>query len=591
MEPFFPIPRRAAAAALFFAFAVAMLATACRTTRLSYFDDQLRDLIRAGLQMEDRSAVFRPEEDDLLASQSIAEFYRRRDYRPAWSRGGTALPPAEELLAAIKGARSEGLNPSDYHVRVLEELVAAAQAAPMVGMAEHWISAPALARLELLLTDAYFLLASHLADGKVEQDAREARWDGLSRREDLSALLERGLSAGGISGLLGALPPQHAYYAGLKNALRRYQSIAAGGGWPTIPAGAILQPGIKDRRVERLRERLSLEGLKIEDKASAPDVMDPALAASVCAFQQRHSLPQTGVVDEATRAALNVPAADRARQIALNLERWRWLPSDFGLSHVVVDVSNFELFVVERGLEIMRMKIVVGTTAWPTPCFAGPMTDFVINPSWLAPQSVLVKELVNYMKADPNYLKSNKMFLFRGWGEEEFLLDPASLDLTAVTPANLDFHLVQMPGPLNVLGRFKFSHPNRYDIYLHDTPYQSDFGQAVRTFSHGCIRIARPVDFALYMLGGGAWTAGRLQSMVENEEEAMILLKKRVNVIVFSGTAWPLDDGSVHFRPDIYIADDGLAAALDEKPHAPIGTDIESSRPKKTPAKSPADSK
>jgi murein L,D-transpeptidase YcbB/YkuD len=268
---------------------------------------------------------------------------------------------------------------------------------------------------------------------------------------------------------------------------------------------------------------------------------------------------------------LNVPAAERARQIALNMERWRWLPSDFGAAYVLVDVSAFDLAVFEHGVELMRMKIVAGTTAWPTPCFASIMTDFVVNPSWLAPQSVLVKELVNYMKADPNYLPSNKMFLFRGWGEEEFLLDPKAIDFGAVTAANLDFHLVQMPGPANVLGRFKFSHPNRYDIYLHDTPYQSDFGQAVRTFSHGCIRIARPLEFALFLLGGNRyWTAERLLAKADSEEEGMVPVRRRVDVIVFSGTAWPLVDGSIHFRPDIYFADGWLAAALEDRPHAEV---------------------
>jgi L,D-transpeptidase YcbB len=541
---------------------------------MAFFDDQVRDILRARIQDLEGRAVSCVGGEDLWAASSVRDFYTRRDSRPAWSRGDTLRPEASAALAAIRAARAEGLDPSDYHFRALDRLAGETNAAPMVGLAERWNSASAAADLDMLLTDAYLNLASHYADGKVDQDAEHARWDGLSGRVDPVEVLERGLLEGDPAGALDRLLPQHVYYAALKKGYARYRALAERGGWPSLPAGPILQIGLRDGRVAVLRDRLALESGAAGLPTKAPEVFDESLVKAVCSFQQRHSLPPTGAVDEATRAALNVPASERARQIALNLERWRWLPSDFGAAYVLVDVSAFELSVVERGVELMRMKIVAGTTAWPTPCFASVMTDFVVNPSWLAPQSVLAKELVNYMKADPNYLPSNKMFLFRGWGEEEFLLDPKAIDFGAVTEANLDFHLIQMPGPANVLGRFKFSHPNRYDIYLHDTPYQSDFGQAVRTFSHGCIRIARPVDFALFLLGGGTyWTAERLLAMAEVGEEAMIPIRKRVNVIVFSGTAWPLENGAVHFRPDIYIADGWLAAALEERPRVPVWTE------------------
>ena len=538
-----------------------------------FFDDLVREQLQARLQDFERSAIPCLGGDPLWAALSVRDYYARRDGRPAWSRGGALKPEASSVLAAIRASRTEGLDPSDYHFRTLHRLAGEAHAAPMVGMAERWSSASAAADLDILLTDAYFILASHYADGKVDQDAQRARWNGLSRRVDPVEVLELGLKEGDPAAALGRLLPQHGYYAALKKGYARYRALAERRGWPSVPAGPVLQIGMKDRGVEVLRDRLALEIGGLGPAPKAIDVFDEALSRAVCAFQERHSLPTTGLVDAATRTALDVPASERARQIALNLERWRWLPSDFGAAYVLVDVSAFELSVVEHGVELMRMKIVAGTTAWPTPCFASVMTDFVINPSWLAPQSVLAKELLNYIKADSNYLPSNKMFLFRGWGEEEFLLDPKAIDFGAVTAANLDFHLVQMPGPANVLGRFKFSHPNRYDIYLHDTPYQSDFGQSVRTFSHGCIRIARPLDFAVFLLGGRSGTAARLLALADLEEEAMIPVRKRVDVIVYSGTAWPLVDGSIHFRPDIYVADGWLAAALEERPPAAIGTE------------------
>ena len=537
---------------------------------MAFFDDQVRDILRARLATDGNESASCGGGIELWAATALRDFYAHREGRPAWTRGGALRPEAAAMLEAIRGARAEGLEPSDYHFRDLDRLAREMNAKPMVGMAEHWTSASATADFDMILTDAFLLLASHYSDGKVDQDAKNARWNALSRRADPVEALERGLAEKDPAASLIRPLPQHGYYAGLKKGYARYRALAENGGWPLLPAGPALQIGVRDRRISILRARLVLESGEPAPPAKAPDVFDEALSRTVCAFQERHSLPTTGAADEATRTELNVPASERARQIALNMERWRWLPSDFGAAYVLVDVSAFELSVIEHGVELMRMKIVAGTTAWPTPCFASVMTDFVVNPSWLAPQSVLAKELINYMKADPNYLPSNKMFLFRGWGEEEFLLDPKAINFGAVTAANLDFHLVQMPGPANVLGRFKFSHPNRYDIYLHDTPYQSDFGQAVRTFSHGCIRIGRPLDFAVFLLGSRYWTAERLLAMADTGEESMIPVRKRVDVIVYSGTVWTLGDGSIQFRPDIYIADGWLADALEDKPHTDV---------------------
>jgi murein L,D-transpeptidase YcbB/YkuD len=412
--------------------------------------------------------------------------------------------------------------------------------------------------------------SSHLADGKVDQDARKPHWDGRASKADLAFVLVRSLTEGGLDRELQNLLPKHEYYAALKRDLARYRTLA-GLGWAGIPDGPDIKPGDQDARVPILRARLWAEGLgPAGPKPETPDRLDEPLQAALCGYQQRHSLPQTGALDAATRAALNVPASVRASQLALNLDRWRWLPADLGPRFVMVDVSNFELFVQDGASEIMRMKIVAGTQVWPTPCFTSRMTDLVLNPSWNAPRRVLARELVGYMRSDPNYLKSNGMYLFQKQGAGEMIVDQASLDMSAVTEKNLDFRLVQMPGPLNVLGRIKFSHPNRYDIYLHDTPYRSDFGQPVRTFSHGCVRVDRPYEFAAYLLGGEPrWTPEKVREMVDaSNEERMLLVNGRVDVHVFSGTAWPLPDGSVHFRPDIYAADWWLAAALAEKPPA-----------------------
>ena len=503
--------------------------------------------------------------DDLIqASTLVREFYQGRQYQPVWSRKGSLLSSVQSLVTSIQAAEEEGLVPGDYHFdSILANLKEFARLSG--GALQHL--APVLSDLELLLTDAFFVLAAHLAQGKVDPDTTETEWEAPCRSLDVLRLFQDSLASGRISESLQSLSPQHGYYAGLKLALRHYKELVRQNDWPRISAGPDLKSGNKGKRIEDLRKRLTKEGYDVSGRLAASEVFDPDTELAVCRFQEKHGLHQTGVVDEATLKALNTSAEERLHQIEVNLERWRWLPHDLGPRYAVVDAASFELFVVDRFETVLSMKIVVGMLTWQTPVFSSRITDIVINPYWYSPSRVLLKELINYIKADPNYLTNNKMKLMRGWGKEEIEVDVKTLDLDKVNPKNLDFYLRQEPGPLNLLGRIKFSMPNRYTVYLHDTPYQSDFGQFTRTFSHGCIRIAKPVDFSLFLLQDPMeWNIEKITECINREVEQTIPVKNPLAVHVFYGTAWPLEDGSVQFRPDLYENDKLVAEALHRKP-------------------------
>lgn len=503
--------------------------------------------------------------DDLIqASTLVREFYQGRQYQPVWSRRGSLLSPVQSLVASIRAAEEEGLTLGDYHSESI--LANLKEFARLSGGALRHLT-PVLSDLELLLTDAFFVLATHLAQGKVDPDTTETKWEAPCRSLDVLQLFQDSLASGRIAESLQSLSPQHSYYVGLKQALQRYKEIVRKNDWPRISGGTGLKAGDKGKRIESLKKRLIKEGYDVSGRLAPSDVFDHDTELAVCRFQEKHGLPQTGVVDEATLKALNTSAEERLRQIEVNLERWRWLPHDLGPRYAVVDAASFELFVVERFETVLSMKIVVGMLTWQTPVFSSRITDIVINPYWYAPNRVLLKELINYIKADPNYLTNNKMKLMRGWGKAETEVDVKTLDLDNVNAKNLDFHLRQDPGPLNLVGHIKFSMPNKYNVYLHDTPYQSDFGQFTRTFSHGCIRIAKPVDFSLFLLQDPMeWNAEKITECIDREIEQTIPVKNPLAVHVFYGTAWPFEDGSVQFRPDLYENDKLVAEALHRKP-------------------------
>jgi murein L,D-transpeptidase YcbB/YkuD len=492
------------------------------------------------------------------------EFYARRNFVPAWSVEGRVGPGALSLLKAVCAAADEALNPRDYRVDRIAGLLAAAlrsRAGP---------SPDLLADLDLLLTDAFFLYASHLARGKVDQETVLPEWAAPPRDEDLLGRLESvTLGRESAESVLRCLAPSHPSYRRLLKAREDYRSLAARGGWPAVPEGPGLRPGDKGKRVKALRARLLAGGdLGVEEAGRGrASVYSEELAAAVAKSQKRHGLAVTGEADGATLVALAVPVETRLRQIEANIERWRWLRHELGTRHIIVNIADFHLEAVEDGATSFRMKIVVGNASWQTPGFSADLTYFVVNPFWNTPGNVLARELINYIRADPKYLEANGMTLLRPSPEGEREMLREDIDWRAVDRGRINFRLRQNPGPANVLGRVKFMLPNPYDVYLHDTPYQEDFGQSLRAFSHGCIRIEKPLDLALWLVAGDRRrSAAALREAFASAIDLYVKLRERLPVHVTYATAWADADGTVEFREDVYGRDEPLRAALEAPP-------------------------
>jgi L,D-transpeptidase YcbB len=501
---------------------------------------EVSQLLRQTVEVKAIPASLKGQKELQKAWTEMGGFYEKRGFQPVWSNAAGLRPQAEELVQAIPALGADGLDIRRYQTQRLQALVN--EMKETKGFDDDPQAQRRLVDLDVELTYTYLTLASHLATGRLQPEKLRVDWYTKPRNVDLDARLGQAVTAespGEIVKTLRSLNPPHPDYQRLTQALASYRAIAAKGGWGTVPPGSDLKTGGRDPRVTALRHRLSIP------PAGTADVFDDALAAAVSRFQKRHGLEVTGEVDEETLAELNVPVQDRITQIQVNMERWRWLPGTFGDRYILVNVPEFRLDLVEAGKTAFTMRVVVGKDQSRTPAFSDKMTYIELNPFWNIPDSIAKEEILPKVAANPGYLASHNMEAIPG----------------------SDNRLRQRPGADNPLGKLKFMFPNDFDIYLHDTPADHLFSRTERDFSHGCIRLEKPVELASYLLKGDPkWTPEALQAAIDSGEQKTITLERPLPVHILYWTAWVEPDGTVQFRKDIYGHDAQLEEALAKEP-------------------------
>ena len=466
---------------------------------------------------------------------------------------------AKTLIKAVEEAYGDGLTPNYYHLGIIRPLVSTVEKEPFPYPMR-------LADLDILLTDAFLTLGCHLSGGCVNPVTVETEWFAKRRNVDVSYVLEQALKKKQIREALAALRPEQASYKGLRQSLARYRELSSKGEWPQVSTGPLLKKGSMSDRVVELRKRLAASGELEADEARGEDLFDAKLKQSVTDFQKRHGLKADGMAGSATLNALNVPLEERIRQIELNMERLRWVLGNVEQRSIVINIANFELNVIESGKSILSMKVVVGKRYWDTPVFTAKMTNLIINPTWNVPDSIARKEMLKAIKEDPYYLIKQNIKVLKGWGSREEEIDPETIDWSKLTPKTLIYRFRQDPGPLNPLGRLKFLFPNKFDVYLHDTPAKRLFLENVRTFSHGCTRIEKPIELGEYvLLGDPLWSREKLLAAIDKGTEQNVRITHPLNVHFLYLTAWVDEGGALQFRNDIYGMDKRLDEALRKK--------------------------
>jgi murein L,D-transpeptidase YcbB/YkuD len=505
--------------------------------------------------------------DELVCGiAELPRFYALRQYRPVWITTGGIFPLADELVQCLEAARQDGLPPEHYHLDSIRMLL---QIAKQQATAGRPLDPDVHADLEFLLTDAFLMLGSHLRAGRVNPETLDSEWRvHIDPKADLARVLERAIESGRIGDALDGLRPPHPEYAALRKALQHYRTGGEAAEWPRLPDKAAWERGQRGEIADRLRERLQLSGDLPQTPEGAGADADLELFEGLRRFQERHGLEADGRMGPQTLHALNVSSEERARQVELNLERWRWLPHELGTRHIRVNVPQFLLAVFEDGQEVMRMRVVVGRHYRRTPVFSSFLDHLVFNPDWNIPTRIAVQDILPKARKDPAYLRREKIRVFESWVQGAAELAPDSIDWAEVSNKGFPYKLKKDPGPHNDLGRVKFMFPNKFAVYLHDTPSKRLFDRSMRGFSSGCIRIEKPLDLAEYVLRDAAgWSRDAVVAAMDSGAALRtVRLPRHIAVHLIYMTAEVNAGGQLQFWPDIYQRDPALDRALQKAP-------------------------
>jgi len=357
--------------------------------------------------------------------------------------------------------------------------------------------------------------------------------------------------------------------AATEAAIQQYQDIVTRGGWAPVPSGVELRLGVKAKAVQALRERLVVSG-DLDPVAGDGPVFDSFVQAAVKRFQIRHGISPSGVVNEETFAELNVPAEARLQQLQINIVRLRAFSGNLGDRFVMVDIPAAAVETVENGMVYSHHVAGVGKIDRQSPIMQAKATEINFNPFWTVPPSLIRKDLIPKMQADPNYLTDEKIRVFAKDGQE---IDPRSINWNSLDATNYKYRQ-DTGADVNSLGFVRINIPNPYGVYMHDTPSKGIFGDDFRFVSSGCVRVQDVRDYVAWLLKDTpGWSRDQIDQVINSGERLDVKLAQPVNVYWVYITAWATPDGVVQFRPDVYQRDGSgpgpIATAIPDHPMTP----------------------
>ena len=473
-----------------------------------------------------------------------------------WLEGSALSDAGASLFGAIEQAERFGVDRNRLHYEQISQLIGRS----------HQIDQSTTLEIHALLTSAFDLFVTEISVGRVDPGKAQRYWFAKASGRDASELLETVKNdPTAFRNILADLTQENRNLQPLLDKIRAYQSIEAAGGWVTIDEGPTIEPGQHSPRVAMLRERLIVSGDLQDFNAKSgygENIYTPGLQAAVKKFQERHGLTTDGLVGRRTLAALNVSVSDRIQQMQLNVERHRWLPDNYSNRYIITNIPDYKLRVVENGQTTLEMPVVVGKNKHKTPVFSSDMKHLVVNPTWTVPRSITNKELVPKELNNPGALQKSGFQVLGKNGK--------NLGFENVSPSDwqqerFPYTLRQRPGKRNALGKVKFMMPNKYAIYLHDTPAKKLFAKERRAFSHGCVRVGNPVELANHLLNQEGWSGDKIDNLFARKKTKTVYFDENIPTHIVYLTSWVDESGDVQFREDIYGHDKTLHVALQEE--------------------------
>ena len=475
---------------------------------------------------------------------ALIETYRQRQFRPVWVEGGALSDRGKAVMTLLAAAAEEGLDPAAY---LPTGLTGFDQPLPVN-------DAAAMARLDIDLFAASLRYARDASGGLF--DPRK-----LSRYHDVDPASVAADSAARVlawspypAEYLKTLHPDHPAYAAMKAALAELRAENGPNTVSLIADGPVVKRGATDPRIPLVREKLASRGYGdgVLPPEADPLLLDQELSVQLRLFQKATGVKVSGVLGPQTVAALNTDLSrrDEARLIN-NMERMRWLPRELGRRHVFVNQPAFKAEVVEDGRELWSTRVIVGKPNTQTWVFHDEMELVVFNPSWGVPQSIIAKEYLPKLRRDPGYLDRMGFKVVNQRGK---VVSSRSVRWASYG-SKVPYGVHQPPGAKNALGEVKFLFPNGHDIYMHDTPKRELFDEDMRAFSHGCVRVQNPREFASVLLG---WDAATVDEHIGTPKSETVRLKEKIPVHLTYFTAWPDETGKIRYFEDIYGRDKSM---------------------------------
>ena len=465
----------------------------------------------------------------------LTNFYKSTNYRTVWQ----SEEKRKTILAELLKSDEEGLNPEDYNVKTLFDFEKKATTLDSLDLAQY----------DVLLTSCLQKYLSHLTNGRLSPRKLYKNWDLKENYIDLNTTVAQLLQTDSLTYKMEQLKPNHIVYKRLKKALQLINTFPKDNFKP-IKFTKIITPNDTNPSIIDIKKRL-IYWKELQPKDSLTPFYDQETVMALKKFQSRHGLAADAKIGSGTIASLNFSKNQRAQQILVNLERWKWYPKPMGKEYIIINIPDYRLTLIKNQDTLRTHRVIVGRAKRKTPILSSKLTQVVFNPTWTVPPTILREDVIPAILKSRSYLTQSNIKVYDSNGR---IVSPYEWQLSQAKT----YRYVQSPGTFNSLGMVKIIFPNRFSVYLHDTNHRDYFDKIDRSLSSGCVRVENPLELTEYLLNDGVnWNLEKITETLQNERTKFVKIKKETAFHLLYWTAWS-ENNKLIFRDDIYNLDANL---------------------------------